>query len=147
MRVAGIDFGTVRVGLAVSDDLGILAHVRPFLDGQDTGRLVARLSQLAAEEGIDRFVVGLPRTLAGKEGSAARRARQFAQQLASQTALPVELWDERWSTREAEARLRDQGLSAREARDRIDSAAAAVVLQAWLDRERAAEPGEPDTDG
>jgi putative Holliday junction resolvase len=147
MRVAGIDLGTVRVGLAMSDELGFLAHVRPCLDGRDTGRLVDQLCRLVPEEGIERFVVGLPKTLAGHEGPAARRARQFARRLAAQSRIPVELWDERWSTREAQARLRDQGLGTREARSRVDSAAAAVILQAWLDKKRSARLPEPEADG
>jgi putative Holliday junction resolvase len=146
MRVAGIDLGTVRVGLSMSDELGLLAHVRPYLDGRDRDRLVARLCELVQEEGIERFVVGLPKTLAGQEGPAARRARQFARQLATTARIPVELWDERWSTKEAQARLHDQGLSVRDARERIDSAAAAIILQAWLDAKRSAALPEPEAD-
>ena len=146
MRVAGIDLGTVRVGLAMSDELGLLAHVRPCLDGRNQDRLVVRLCELAREEGIDRFVVGLPVTLAGREGPAARRARQFARQLAAEGGIAVELWDERWSTKEAQARLRDQGLSSRDTRGRIDSAAAAIILQAWLDTKRSAVIPKPEPD-
>ncbi len=133
MRAAGIDLGTVRVGLAVSDELGLLAHPRPHLDGRNSGRLVEALVRIAEDEGIDAFVVGLPRTLSNREGLPARRARQFARALAKATGRTVELLDERLTTVEARARLREQGLSDREARQRIDSAAAAVLLQSWLD--------------
>jgi putative Holliday junction resolvase len=85
------------------------------------------------EEGIELFVVGLPRNLDGSEGPSARRARQFAVQLARGSHIRVELMDERWTTREALARLRAQGIDARRARSKVDSAAAAIVLQAWLD--------------
>jgi putative Holliday junction resolvase len=133
MRAAGIDLGTVRVGLAVSDELGLLAHPRRHLDGRDPGRLVEALVQLAQEEDIEAFVVGLPRTLGNREGAPARRARRFARALAEASGRTVELLDERLTTVEARARLREQGLSDREARQRIDSAAAAVLLQSWLD--------------
>ncbi len=133
MRAAGIDLGKVRVGLAVADELGLLAHPRPFLDGRDPGRVVEALARLASDEQIDVFVVGLPRTLAGTEGPPARRARRFAQRLATRTGAQVELVDERLTTREAHARLRAQGLDARKARQRVDSAAAALLLQSWLD--------------
>ena len=136
VRAAGIDVGKVRVGVAVADDLGLMAHPRPFLDGRDPKRAIAALVALAAEEGIEIFVVGLPRTLKGEVGPSARKARRFAEALAAQSGRPVELMDEWLSTKEARGRLRDQGLDDREARQRIDSAAAAVVLQSWLDGRR-----------
>ncbi len=139
MRAAAIDLGKVRVGLAVADELGVLAHPRQFLDGRDSGRLVEALGRLAVEEGIELFLVGLPRMLSGEEGPAARRARQFAQKLHACTGLRVELVDERLTTREAMTRLRDQQLDARESRQRVDSAAAAILLQQWLDARRPPE--------
>ena len=134
VRAAAIDYGTVRVGLAVADELGLMAHPRPFLDGKDPGRLVELLAELASNEGIDTFIVGLPRELSGREGPAARRVRKFADALRARTGLEVELVDEWLSTREAAERLRQSGIGAREARSRIDSAAAAVLLQSFLDR-------------
>jgi putative Holliday junction resolvase len=136
VRAAGIDVGKVRVGVAVADELGLLAHTRPYVDGRDPRRAVARLKALAAEEQIELFVVGLPRTLRGEEGPSARRARKFAAALGTHTGLPVEFYDEWLTTREARGRLREQGLDDRAARERIDSAAAAVILQAWLDSQR-----------
>ena len=133
MRAAAIDLGKVRVGLAVSDELGLLAHPRPFLAASSPGRLIDQLISWALDEGVDVFLVGLPRTLKGTEGPPARRARRFAEELERRSGLSVELVDERLTTREAGARLREQGLSARQARSRIDSASAAVLLQAWLD--------------
>ena len=133
MRAAGIDLGKVRVGLAVTDELGLLAHPRAYLDGSDPGRLVEALVALARAEEIEVFVVGLPRSLGGQEGPAAVSARRFAKRLAEESKVRVELVDEWLTTREARARLRDQGLSDQQARSRIDSAAAAVMLQSWLD--------------
>ncbi|MBN2196281.1 MAG: Holliday junction resolvase RuvX [Polyangiaceae bacterium] len=133
MKAAAVDLGTVRVGLAVTDDLGWMAHPRPHLDGRSPGALLDALAELAAREGIEVFVVGLPRTLNGREGSGARRARGFARELAGRTGRRVELVDEWLTTQTAAARLRDGGVRAREARARLDSAAAAVLLQHWLD--------------
>ncbi|MCK6534540.1 MAG: Holliday junction resolvase RuvX [Polyangiaceae bacterium] len=133
MRAAAIDLGTVRVGLAVADDLGLLAHPRPHLSGKDGGKLIAALGRLAREEGIDHFVVGLPRRLDGREGPEAKRARLFAAKLGAATGVSVELMDEWLSTREATARLRERGIKAKEARALVDSEAAAVLLQSWLD--------------
>ncbi|HEY3497659.1 MAG TPA: Holliday junction resolvase RuvX [Polyangiaceae bacterium] len=136
MRALGVDVGKVRVGVAVADELGLLAHPRPHVDGRDPRRAVEALAALASAERIELFVVGLPRSLNGEEGVSARRARRFAALLGTRTGLPVELHDEWLSTREARSRLRDGGLDDRKARERIDSAAAAVVLQAWLDSHR-----------
>ncbi len=135
MRAAAIDFGLVRVGLAVADDLGLLAHPRPYLDGKNPALLLKKLQEVQAENGIDVWVLGLPRELRGREGPAAKRVRAFAEKLAQATPARVEFWDEWLSTREAAGRLRAQGLSSREQRQRIDSAAAAILLQSFLDRE------------
>ena len=139
MRAAAVDLGKVRVGLAVADELGLMAHPRQYLDGRDPHRVVFELCRLAEAEGITVFVVGLPRQLNGKEGVAAQRARRFAAALEKRTSASVELIDEWLSTKEAHGRLRDQGLSQRDARERVDSAAAAVLLQSWLDGHRSEE--------
>jgi putative Holliday junction resolvase len=140
VRAAAIDLGKVRVGLAVADELGLFAHPRRYLDGGDPGRVVEALARLAADEGIELFLVGLPRSLSGEEGPSARRARQFAERLERRTGLRVELVDERLTTKEAMSRLRDQNLDGREARQRVDSAAAAILLQSWLDSQRPETP-------
>ena len=138
MRAAAIDLGTVRVGLAVADELGVLAHPRPFLDGRSSRKLLTLLQRLAESESIDVFVVGLPRTLSGREGGPARRARAFAERLHECTGRRVELVDEWLTTKEAHARLKAGGTREREARHKIDSASAAVLLQSWLDGQRGA---------
>jgi putative Holliday junction resolvase len=140
-RVAALDLGSVRVGLAVSDELGMLAHPRKALPGRDPKALLAALVRLAREENIGLFVVGLPRSLSGVEGPPARRARAFAKKLQAELGCRVELLDERLSTIEAQARLREQGLNEKKSRERIDSAAAAVLLQAWLNQNGGGEGG------
>src|SRR6185295_11664452 len=130
MRALAIDFGKVRVGIAVADELGLMAHPRPHLDGKNRRALFDSLRRLADEEQIEVFVVGLPRALTGEEGAPARRARKFAEELATRTGRKVELVDEWLSTREAKARLHEQGLDERAMRSRVDSAAAAILLQA-----------------
>jgi len=133
VRVLAIDLGSVRVGIAVSDELGLMAHPRPHLAGGDAKRLLAELGKLATEEGVERFLLGVPRHLNGSEGRGARDARRFAAALGRATGLPVTLVDEWLSTREAHSRLREAGNKQRDTRARIDSAAAAVLLQSWLD--------------
>jgi putative Holliday junction resolvase len=142
VRVLAIDLGSVRVGIAISDELGLMAHPRPHLPGGDAKALLALIHRLALDEGVDRFVVGLPRHLNGAEGRGARDARRFAAALEKLSTLPVTLVDEWLSTREAHARLREGGSKQRDTRERIDSAAAAVLLQSWLDGRSA--KGAPD---
>jgi putative Holliday junction resolvase len=132
-RAIGVDLGARRVGIAVADELGAMAHARSHLDARDVTKLLNGLRDLAKAEAIDTFVVGLPKSMDGTEGIAARKARRFAAQLAKHTGARVEFQDERLSTVQATSRLREQGLDTRQMKDRIDSAAAAILLQCWLD--------------
>lgn len=136
MRVAALDFGQARVGLAVTDELGLLAHPRPYLDGKELAATLRTLGKMARDEAWTHVVVGLPRNLDGSEGMAARRARRFADLVGTATGVTVELLDERLSTREAQARLTAQGLDGKQSKGRIDSASAAILLQTWLDQKR-----------
>jgi putative Holliday junction resolvase len=140
MRVAAVDLGKVRVGLAVSDDLGVLAHPRAALPGGNRKQLLGELVLLARDEKIHRFLVGVPLDRQGGEGREALRARKFAQLLADATGREVELVDERLSTVQATRRLAEGGISAKRRRPLVDSASAAVLLQAWLDRGRQEAP-------
>src|SRR5262252_8529992 len=90
-KAAAIDLGKARVGVAVTDELGLMAHARPFLDGRSKKPLLRALAELAREEGIERFLVGLPLEMSGGEGRAARRALAFAQELADATGVEVEM--------------------------------------------------------
>jgi putative holliday junction resolvase len=132
MRAAAVDLGSTRIGIAVSDELGLLAHPRPYLPGTSSGQLVERLAVLAQEDGIGVFVIGLPRTLDGREGPLARRARKIAAALRQRTGCDVVLLDERLSTSQAHAELQALGLDARQRKARVDSVAAAILLQTFL---------------
>lgn len=133
MRVAALDFGKARIGVAVSDELGLMAHPRPFLPAKNRKAVLTAIVRLKEEEGIERFLVGLPLRLGGEVGSTADDVTRFAQQVCDHTGCEVELVDERLSTVQASRALREGGLSSKEQRSRVDSAAAAVILQAWLD--------------
>jgi putative Holliday junction resolvase len=132
-RTIAIDLGGVRCGVAIDDELGELAHPRPNLPAKDRKALVESLAKMAKDEGATRFVIGLPLEMTGQEGRAAERVRTFAQHLADKSGLAVELVDERLTTVEASAALREAGLDARAQKDKIDGAAAATILQTWLD--------------
>jgi len=131
-RVLGLDYGTRRVGVAVSDPLGITAQPRVVLDARDP-RLMEQIAGLATELGVERVVVGLPVSLNGTEGPAAAAAREFAAAVGEATGLPVELADERFTSVSAERVLVQAGLSGRRRRAVRDRVAAAVMLQAYLE--------------
>lgn len=139
--VIGVDFGTARIGLAASDALGISA--RPLCVVPVDGGEVAAIMQQVAESGARRVVVGLPRTLAGREGSAAEGARKLADRLVAALDVPVEFADERYTTARAEEILRGSVRDRRERRSRVDAVAASVMLQGWLDARVALERGNP----
>jgi putative Holliday junction resolvase len=138
----GLDPGSVRIGVAVSDDAGVLATPRdPLTGGPESLDHVATLVQQVRPLEI---VIGIPLTMSGFEGPSAKTTREWATRLAGHIDVDVRLVDERLSTVQAQRSYREQGRSTRSTRDRIDSAAAAVVLQFALDAERSSgqAPGE-----
>jgi putative holliday junction resolvase len=139
----GIDPGDARIGVARSDPTGFLATPLETVR-RGTGDL-ARLARLVRDEEVVEVVVGLPRSLSGREGPAAAKSREFAGRLADRIApVPVRLQDERLTTVSAEAMLRDRGKKGAERRAVVDQAAAVLILQHALDTERATgrPPGE-----
>ena len=139
MRVVGLDVGDKRIGIAISDLTGTLARpvgvLRPSGLELDALDVVAReIARLAAEEdGVSAIVVGLPRRLDGSPNDMTPRVEQFARRLESKTSLPVALQDERLSSREAESRLAVRDKDWRSRKAKLDAAAAAVILQDYLD--------------
>jgi len=133
MRILGLDLGERRVGAALSDAGGTLAQ--PLAQLQPRGRrdLVAAVARLVEENAAGRVVVGLPLLEDGRRGEQARRASAAAAALRKALAVPVVEWDERYSTLEAEACLSAAGVGQRRRRGRRDQAAAAVILQSYLD--------------
>ena len=129
MRILALDHGEARCGCAVSDPTGTLASPLAAVERPDTRRGLARLAALSLELGAELIVVGLPLTLAGEEGGQAARAREFAARLRARVNVPVELSDERLTTRMAEA----GGGSADP-----DSRAAAHLLEGYLTARSAA---------
>jgi putative Holliday junction resolvase len=134
MRVAALDVGDARIGVAVSDELGITAQgigvVRRVGGRRDLEALAALLAPYAPE----RLVVGLPLNMNGTEGPQAGKVRAFAEQAAARLAVPLEFWDERWTTVAAERTLLEADVSRRRRRQLVDQVAATLILQGWLAR-------------
>lgn len=141
-RRLGVDVGTVRIGVAISDPDAILATpVETVPRDKRSGRHLKRLAALVADHQAVEVVVGLPRTLADRAGTSAQDAVEVADLLASRIApVPVRLADERFTTVTAQRALREAGVRARGQRSVIDQAAAVGILQNWLDQRRAALP-------
>ena len=131
-RTMAVDLGTVRTGVAVSDELGMLAQPWKTLPGGDAA-LEAVVSAVGELKPV-RVLVGLPRNMDGSYGPAAEGARAFAEQLKSRVPCPVDLWDERLTTVSAQRALRESGRKARDQRGVVDQVAAQFLLQSWLDR-------------
>jgi putative Holliday junction resolvase len=136
MRVLAVDYGPRRTGLAVSDETGLIARPLPALAGDGRERLVAALVAVVRELAPGTVLLGLPRRLGGGEGSLEPEIKALAVELEAALGLPVVLRDERLTTVEARERLREAGLKGKKMRDRLDSAAAAVILQEYLDEVR-----------
>lgn len=132
-RVLGLDYGKVRIGVAVTDELGLLAHPRPAIAAEPRARALRAIRALVTGEEIGRIVVGLPRNMDGSRGRAEQRVREFARAVEEAAGRPIEFVDERWSTVQASLMLREGGLNARAQKEKIDSAAAAILLQTFLD--------------
>lgn len=131
--VCALDLGAARVGVAITDELGIMAHPRGVLAARPRPALLAALKELVDTEKIGRIVIGFPLDMRGTEGEAARRTREIAQAIADATGCAIELVDERLTTVEAQRALTDSGLDRRESKKHIDEASACTILQAWLD--------------
>lgn len=131
----GVDWGRARVGVAVSDESGVMAHPLETLHGGSPADVAAALMKLAVDRGAGAVVLGLPLNMDGSEGDSARAARALAAALESQ-GLRTILRDERLSTWRAEAMLTERGARGRAKKERRDRAAAAVILQGYLDEQR-----------
>jgi putative holliday junction resolvase len=136
-RVLGIDVGSVRIGLAISDETLTLASPVATIPNQPR-TLWARIEREIEDRQVERIVIGLPRRLDATEGEAAQHARAFAAELGRRTAMPIDLWDERFTTAIAERSLIESGVRRKRRREVIDSVAAALLLQNWLDARRIA---------
>lgn len=145
----GIDLGDVRIGVAVADSLGMLAHPRETIRVGPKGEkaVVARVVEIVAAEKIGVIIVGLPRNMNGTEGPASAKARTFADRLRTASGCEVRLQDERLTTVAAQKALHASGRNVKNSRAVIDQAAAQMILQTYLDaaalREAPPLPEEP----
>jgi len=131
-RILALDLGRRRIGLALSDPLGLTAQGLETFERTSRREDLARLTRLVREREVERIVIGNPVELSGREGRQSQWAREFAERLADRTGVPVVLWDERLTSVEAERVLREAG-GAGVTRGSVDRLAAMILLQSYLD--------------
>src|SRR5437870_6626280 len=134
-RILAVDFGTKRLGLAISDPLGITAQGLPTRERTRLDDDLAYLKAVAAEYSVERVIMGNPLSHAGTKTAMSLRAAAFAEKLGKRLPCPVELWDERMTSVEANRILRDSGIGIEERRRAADRVAATLLLQGYLDYE------------
>jgi putative Holliday junction resolvase len=140
-RILGVDFGRARIGIAVSDELGMLAHpVKTIPASRDAAKQIA---EIVREKNAERVVIGLPRHMNGSVGEAAGEALAFAGELRKLLSCEVVTWDERLTTIAANRALRDGGRKTRDSKNIVDQVAAQMILQGYLDGLQSARDSSP----
>jgi putative Holliday junction resolvase len=137
MRTLALDHGTVRIGVAISDELGMIAQPLEFIPAEPLAGFLERLKHLVADREVGRVLVGMPRNMDGSYGPAADKVNEFVRQLREALSVPIQTWDERLTSVQAQRMLREAAVKGAKQRQKIDQMAAAILLQSYLD----AQPG------
>jgi len=136
MRIMAIDYGDARTGVAFSDPTGFLAGQTFLVQSRKEDVVLEELTRLAREQNAQELVMGYPRNMDGTLGPRAEKYAAFAHRLREATGLPVILWDERRTTVDAHRILGDHGVRAKNRKNKVDSVAAALILEGYLDYKR-----------
>ena len=134
-RILGLDFGRARIGVAISDELQMLAHPLETIPAHEEP--ASRVAEIVREKQVDHVVAGIPRQMNGQIGTAATEVLEFVEKLRAILPCPVVTWDERLTTVAAHRALRDAGKKTRDTRGYVDQVAAQMILQSYLDRRAA----------
>lgn len=133
MRIMGVDFGDARTGIAVSDEAGFLASPVCVIKETSFNETIKKAAKLAAEYSVGQIVVGYPKNMNGTIGERAEKSKRFAKRLEAATGVPVKLWDERCTTMSAAVYMNATDTRGKKRKNNIDAAAAAIILQDYLD--------------
>jgi putative holliday junction resolvase len=137
-RALGIDHGEARIGLAISDDLGMMAHPLETIAVKDVADPVGRITAIVDRDKVGTIVLGMPRNMDGSYGTASEKVRAFADKLRERIpGCTVRLWDERLTSVAAQKALHEAGRNVKQSRSIIDQVAAQMILQGWLDSQAA----------
>lgn len=133
MRILAIDHGTKRMGIALSDETATIAQPLEFIPAEPFTDFLARLKQLIAEKQVDQILIGMPRNMDGSYGPAALKVQEFVAVLKETIAIPIKTWDERLTSAQANRMLIQAEVRRDKRKQRVDAAAAAILLQSYLD--------------
>lgn len=133
MRILGIDYGDVRIGIAVSDLTGMIAQTAGVISGRDEEKKMAELDEYMKKYSPETVVLGYPLNMNGSKGERAEKSEQFAEYLREKYGVKVVLWDERLSSMAAHRTLEEAGVSGKKRKGKVDPIAAAFILQGYLD--------------
>ncbi|MCX5725932.1 MAG: Holliday junction resolvase RuvX [Candidatus Saganbacteria bacterium] len=137
MRILGIDLGEKRIGVAVSDPMGIIAQGVTVIKSAGALENIEKIKEIADKYGdVSEIIIGLPKTLKGEIGIEAEKALKFKELLEEKTSIPVKTWDERFTTKEAERTLIEAGVKRKKRKDIVDKTAATYLLQGYLDSKK-----------
>ena len=133
MRILAIDHGTVRMGIAISDELKVIAQPLEFIPAQPFTAFLDRLKELLRLNEVELILVGMPRNMDGTYGPAAQKARDFITALQAAVNVPIKTWDERLTSVQANRYLIQAGTRRQKRKEKVDQTAAAILLQSYLD--------------
>lgn len=132
MRILALDYGSKRIGIALSDELGITARGLATINRKGRAQDIEKISRLVEEYGVEKLVIGYPLRLDGTEGIQCEKVSRYADILSSSLSIPVIKWDESLSTKEAETTLIEADIKPRKRRELVDKVAATIILQGYL---------------
>ena len=133
MRVLGLDHGTARMGVALSDELRMIAQPLEFIPAEPRPAFLERLRAIIREKDVDLIVIGMPRNMNGTYGPAAEKVRAFVESVRPEIDVPIRFWDERLTSTQANRLLTEAGVKGKNRREKVDMMAAAILLQSFLD--------------
>ena len=133
MRILALDHGTKRIGIAVSDELKMIAQPLEFVPAEPFEQFTARLQDLISEKEVELILLGMPRNMNGSYGPAAEKVEEFAAALKAAVTVPIKTWDERLTSVQANRLLIEGGVRRENRKEKVDKMAAAILLQSYLD--------------
>jgi len=133
MRILALDHGTKRIGVAISDELKMIAHPLEFIPAEPFPGFLTRLGEILREKPAELIVVGMPRNMDGSYGPASAKVREFIADLKQTVAIPIRTWDERLTSVQANRALTEAEVRGKARKEKVDQMAAAILLQSYLD--------------
>lgn len=137
MRILGLDVGDARIGVSISDELGLMAHGLCVIERKNIKHDIRAIQEIIAENNVEKLVIGLPKMLSGEIGIQAQKVQKFAEKLSKRLNIPIVLWDERLTTVAANRILRECGVSPKKRKKIVDQLAASIILDTYLERVKA----------